>query len=140
MRKALIAGVAYFAVVFTLGFLLGTVRVLVAAPRLGELGAVLLELPVMLTASWLICGVLMVRLGVDGRPGSRTVMSVTVLILLLIAEPVGAMLLFGRTPGQILESWRTPVAILGLASQIAFVLFPLFRRRSAPHQPRSPRP
>lgn len=140
MRKALIAGVVYFAAVFSLGFLLGTVRVLVAAPRLGELGAVLLELPVMLTASWLICGVLMARFGVDARPSARGLMSVTALVLLLIAEPVGAMLLFGRTPGELLESYRTPVAIMGLASQIAFVLFPLFRPRSAPAKQRSQRP
>ena len=139
MRKALIAGVAYFAAVFTLGFLLGTVRVLVAAPRLGELGAVLLELPVMLTASWLICGVLMGRFEIGAR-GTRAVMSAVALVLLVIAEPVGAMLLFGRTPGDLFESYRTPVAILGLVSQIAFVLFPLFRPRSAPMQPRSPRP
>lgn len=139
MRKALIAGGLYFAAVFALGFLLGTLRVLVVAPRLGEMGAVLLELPIMLAASWLVCGALMARFEVGAR-GTRAVMSAVALILLLIAEPVGAMLLFGRTPGELLESYRTGVAVLGLVSQIAFVLFPLFRPRSAPTKPRSQRP
>ena len=139
MRKALIAGGLYFAAVFALGFLLGTLRILVAAPRLGETGAVLLELPVMLAASWLACGALMARFDVGAR-GTRAAMSVVALILLLIAEPLGALLLFGRTPGELLESYRSGVAILGLVSQIAFVLFPLFRPQSAPATPRSQRP
>lgn len=129
MRKPLIAGVAYFAVVFSLGFLMGVLRVLVMAPRLGESGALMLELPVMLTASWLACGWLMARFGVGPRLGERAAMSGMALVLLLIAEPAGAMILFGRTPGELLDSYRTVPALLGLVSQVAFVLFPLFRRR-----------
>lgn len=130
MRKALIAGAAYFAAVFSLGFLMGVLRVLVVAPRLGEGGALLLELPVMLAASWLACGGLMTRFAVGARPGERVVMSAAALVLLLIAEPVGAMVLFGRAPGELLDAYRTVPALLGLASQVAFVLFPLFRRRA----------
>jgi len=129
MRKAVFAGAAYFVAVFSLGFLLGVLRVLVVAPRLGVGGAVLLELPVMLTASWMICGAVITRLGVGPLPRDRIAMSVTALVLLLIAEPVGAMILFGRTPGELIDSYRTGPALLGLASQVAFVLFPLFRRR-----------
>ncbi len=54
--RAVLAGVLYFGLVFALGFILGTLRVLVLEPRLGSTGAVLLELPVMLAASWLLCG------------------------------------------------------------------------------------
>lgn len=128
MRKALIAGAAYFAAVFSLGFLMGVLRVLVVAPRLGESGALMLELPVMLAASWLLCGVLVTRFAVGDRPGDRAVMSATALILLLIAEPAGAMILFGRTPAELISAYRSVPALLGLASQVAFVLFPLFRR------------
>lgn len=130
MRKALIAGAIYFLAVFSLGFLMGVLRVLVVAPRLGESGALLLELPVMLAASWRVCGALMTRFGIGERPRDRAVMSGTALVLLLIAEPAGAMILFGRAPGELLDSYRTAPALLGLASQVAFVLFPLFRRRS----------
>jgi hypothetical protein len=49
------AVVAYFGIVYALGFALGTVRVLAVAPRIGELPAVLLEAPIMLAASWVTC-------------------------------------------------------------------------------------
>ena len=140
MRKALIAGAVYFAVVFALGFLMGVLRVLVMAPRLGEVGGLMLELPVMLTASWLACGWLMSRFGVGPRPGGRATMSGVALVLLLIAEPAGAMILFGRSPGDLLGTYRTPAALLGLASQVAFVLFPLFRRRPDSATPKRPPP
>lgn len=140
MRKALIVGVVYFAAVFALGFLMGVLRVLAAAPRLGELGALALELPVMLAASWLVCGWLMRRFNIGGRPGERWTMSAVALVLLLVAEPLGAMILFGRTPADLLASYRTTPALLGLASQVAFALFPLFRRRRVSTLPKRPRP
>jgi hypothetical protein len=49
------AGVLYAIIVFLIGFILGTIRVLLVVPRLGETTAVIIEAPVMLTASWLIC-------------------------------------------------------------------------------------
>lgn len=42
------AGLAYWAVVFALGFVLGTIRVLWLAPLVGLIPATALELPVML--------------------------------------------------------------------------------------------
>ena len=46
------AGATYAVSVFVVGFALGTLRVLVVAPRLGDTVAVTLEAPVMLLASW----------------------------------------------------------------------------------------
>jgi hypothetical protein len=54
-------------VVFFVGFILGTVRVLLIAPRLGETAAVLLETPVMLVASWFVCRWYVKRLGTARR-------------------------------------------------------------------------
>ena len=42
MRRAVPAGAVYFLLVFLAGFVLGTFRVLVVLPRIGELAAVLL--------------------------------------------------------------------------------------------------
>lgn len=44
LRRAAAAGIGYFGVVFAVGFVLGTARVMVVAPRLGETGAVAAEL------------------------------------------------------------------------------------------------
>ena len=52
MTQTIKAATAYFAIVFGIGFVLGTARVLVIIPRIGELAAVLLEVPVMLATSW----------------------------------------------------------------------------------------
>ncbi|TIX75996.1 MAG: hypothetical protein E5V21_21505, partial [Mesorhizobium sp.] len=54
--RAIRLGAVYFASVFAVGFALGTIRMLVLVPQLDELGAVAVELPVILTAAWIICG------------------------------------------------------------------------------------
>ena len=46
--SALKAGVAYFGAGFGFGFLLGTFRILVLLPAIGEIFAVLLEVPIIL--------------------------------------------------------------------------------------------
>lgn len=52
MKRIAAAALAYWAGGLALGFLLGPVRVLWVAPRLGEFAAVAAELPVMLAAGW----------------------------------------------------------------------------------------
>ena len=79
MRKAVVAGILYFAVVFAFAFAIGTVRVLLVAPRLGEALAVLLELPVVLAASWACCGALVTRLAVSPRSGDRMMMGLSLI-------------------------------------------------------------
>jgi len=76
MRTAIKAGLAYFAIVFTVAFLLGILRVFAVAPRLGETGAVLAEVPIILSASRLACGWLVRRLGASDR-GIRLAMGGT---------------------------------------------------------------
>src|SRR5260370_35001024 len=48
-------GAVYAIIVFLIGFILGTIRVLLLAPRLGETIAVIVEAPVILAASWFVC-------------------------------------------------------------------------------------
>jgi hypothetical protein len=76
MRTAIQAG-PYFAIVFSIGLLLGTVRVLVVVQRLAQTGAVLFELPMILVASWLACGWLLRRLGVASARRLRLAMGAT---------------------------------------------------------------
>lgn len=52
VRPILYFGLRYFALAFGTGFALGSVRVLLVVPRLGERWAELLEMPVMGLAVW----------------------------------------------------------------------------------------
>ncbi len=117
------AGLAYWAVVFALGFLLGTIRVLWLAPLVGLIPATALELPVMLGASWLASGWLLRRFAISNR-GAALAMGLLAFALLMLAECTLAVTLTGQSPAQWLAGLRQPHALLGLAGQIVFALMP----------------
>ncbi len=124
------AGLAYWAVVFALGFVLGTIRVLWLAPLVGVVPATLIELPVMLTASWLAAGWLVRRFAIM-RGSEALVMGGLAFGLLMAAECALAVGLMGQTPAQWLADLRQPHALLGLAGQLVFALIPWWRVRGA---------
>jgi hypothetical protein len=127
MPAALRAGAGYFAIVFVVGFVLGTIRALVVVPRFGEANAVLIELPVMLALSWIVCASLVRRFAVPPRFAARVVMGGTAFALLMIAEAGVSMFGFGRTLAEHLSIYRTAGVRLGLAAQVAFALFPVLQ-------------
>jgi hypothetical protein len=61
-------------VVFSIGFILGTIRVLLVAPRLSETTAVILEAPMMLAARWFVCRWCVGRLDVRRTVPARSLM------------------------------------------------------------------
>ena len=123
MPRTLVAAVAYVIPVFALGALLGTARVLVLAPGIGETRAVLLELPLMLAASWVVAGAVLRR-----WPGARPLgLGLAALALLLAAEMALGFALSGRPPAAwLVDQARLPGA-LGLAGQVMFGLIPWAR-------------
>ena len=123
--KAARAGVAYFALAFTAGFVLGTFRVLVLAPRLGATGAVLLELPVMLAVSFLAARWSVRRFAVPDRAGPRLAMGGLAFALLILAETLLGLALFGRTLAGQVATYAEPEGYLGLSAQVLFALMPL---------------
>jgi hypothetical protein len=127
MRRSLLPGVLYFLVVFAAGFVLGTVRALLAAPRLGELAAVVLELPLMLAIAWVASRTLIRRFAVPPATAPRLAMGGLALALLLLAEAALAILGFGRSPTEHFATYHAPPGLLGLAGQIAFGLLPLLQ-------------
>ncbi|MBU4527911.1 MAG: hypothetical protein KUA43_12895 [Hoeflea sp.] len=129
MLTALKAALSYFGVVFALGFVLGTIRTLVILPLTGELAAVALELPLMIAASWIVCGWALRRFKVSTDTGSRTAMSLAALILLMGAELLVSLLVAGRSPAEHLMLYRTAPVLLGLCGQLAYAAFPLIRLR-----------
>ncbi|MBI3677552.1 MAG: hypothetical protein HY243_13150 [Proteobacteria bacterium] len=130
MPAAARAGVAYFAIVFALGFALGTLRVTVLIPRLGELGGVSIELPVMIAASFAICGALIKRFTVSAAYEARLVMGVVAFALLMIAEFAVSTFIFQRGANEFVANLTTLAGALGLAGQILFALMPLLRKAS----------
>lgn len=123
-RRAAEAGVAYFGLVFAAGFLLGTLRVLVLTPNIGETVAVAFELPVMLAVSWFGCRWLVARFGVAAVLTPRLVMGGVAFSILVLAEVAVSKLAFGRSLSDHLAQYGEPSTMLGLAGQIAFAAFP----------------
>lgn len=127
MLRGVKAGIVYFAIVFAAGFLLGTLRVLVIAPRVGEQFAVLIELPLMLAVSWLACGWIVGHFSVPAALAPRLLMGGVAFLVLMAAEIGVSVLAFGRTVGQHLEAYQAAASQMGLLAQIAFALFPVIR-------------
>jgi hypothetical protein len=122
------AGLAYFGVVFAIGFALGVLRVFFMTPRLGEVVAVLFELPVMVALSWLACRWLITHLDVSPKVTARLIMGGLAFAILMAAEFAISTFAFGRSFSDHLDHYRELPALLGLAGQIAFALFPMIQR------------
>jgi hypothetical protein len=123
--KAIGAGALYFALIFALGFVLGTVRVLWLAPLVGETLAVLAEQPIMLTASWFAASWL-VRRNDLAAVSDRAIMGGIAMVLLFVAEIALGLSLFDQTPGQSLTKALVLPGLIGLIGQIMFGLMPLW--------------
>jgi hypothetical protein len=118
------AGLAYFVVGFGFGFLLGTFRMLVVVPAVGEIPAVMLEMPIMLAISWFSSRRLIGWLRVPDRLAPRLVMGGLAFALLMLAEVGLSTLGFGRTLAEHLASYRQVASILGVLGQLAYASFP----------------
>jgi hypothetical protein len=131
--SAVTAGIAYFAIVFGAGFVFGGVRVLYLLPAFGPVAALFIELPVMLLISWIACAVLVDRLSVASTLSARLAMGGVAFALLMAAELLVSVFLFGRSVDDHLRAYATWSAKLGLAAQLAFGVFPVLQmRRSVP--------
>ena len=121
------AATAYFGIVFGLGFVLGTARVLLVAPALGDLAATLVELPLMIGASWIACGWVLRRWPVPGRWSPRLALGALAFALLIGAEVLLGRVGFGRDLAGQVAAMSSPAGITGLLGQIVFALLPLVR-------------
>lgn len=136
MPRVLAAASSYFAKIFALGFALGVVRTLWLAPALGATTAVLVELPVMLGASWLVAQRL-----ISAPPAMAQAKALRVGALAFAMLMAAEALLAVTLGSQSLAHWsadliRTP-GWIGLAGQIVFGLMPwlaaMRRLRSLEH-------
>ena len=116
------AGAAYWALIFALGFVLGTVRTLWGAAALGEGNFILVEVPVMLAASWLAARWLVARFGIASR-GAAMGMGALAFVLLMVAEMALTAALGGNVARWIAGLFAPP-GLYGFLGQIAFGLMP----------------
>jgi hypothetical protein len=129
MTRPLVAGTVYFLLLFALGFVLGTLRVLVVAPRLGEVWATLMEVPVMLLAAYAICGWAMRYWQVPPAIPVRLGIALWFMMLLLVFETILGVTLFERSLAELAATLTSPAGLLGLAAQGVAALFPLILER-----------
>ena len=127
MGSALRAGVVYFVVVFAAGFVLGVLRTLFVAPRIGVLAAVAVELPIVLAVAWWVSARLQRGSSLTSRDAA--LMGGTAFALLMLAEASLSIALFGRTIAEHLSLYADADHQLGLAGQIAFALIPMVQVR-----------
>ena len=127
------AGLAYAIIVFVIGFALGTIRVLLLAPRLGATLAVLLETPLILGASWWVSSACIARCDVSRTVAARLIMGLAAFAVLIAAEVTLAVFLFGMSVSEYLASLALMPGAIGLAAQIAFAAFPLVQLGRARH-------
>ena len=120
------AGALYAIIVFLIGFILGTIRVLLVAPRLGETTAVILEAPMMLAASWFVCRWCVDRLDVTRTVPARSLMGLVAFLVLMSAE-VELGIVLDRSIVDQLAMYKSPSGAIGLAAQVIFAIFPVLQ-------------
>lgn len=129
--RAIGAGAAYAAMVFAFAFITGAIRTIVTSqmPIISPLVAVLIELPIILFFAWQVCGSIMRWMKVSPDASIRSLTCATALIVMLGAEYALSGLVLGRSLPDFLATYAQPEALVGLAGQIVFATFPLFRWR-----------
>jgi hypothetical protein len=108
-----------------LGFVLGTIRVLFVAPRIGVLDATLMEVPLMLIAAFFICRWAVGRWHVPPGLATRGAMALWFLVLLALFETLVGVALFGRTLAGTWSGLATLAGLIGLTAQAVAALLPL---------------
>ena len=124
MKRALLAASVFFLALFSLGFALGTIRVLFIAPRFGPLAATAAEVPIMLIAAFWACRWSIRHWRVPSAITTRLAMALWFLVLLFVFETVLGAALFGRTMTEQWSALATPAGLIGLAAQVIAALLP----------------
>ena len=112
----------YFAIVFGVGFVLGTIRTIWLVPRVGARAAELFEMPLMLVVVVVTARVVVRSQSIASTKSARLAVGCIGLILMLAAEFGFVLRLRGISIGQYLAS-RDPVA--GTRYYLMLVVFAL---------------
>lgn len=118
--QALVPGILYFLLVFGAGFVLGTVRVLLIVPQVGDRIAELLEMPLMLIVTVLAARWITQRFPEPRHHTARLAIGGIALGLMLAGELAVGIGLRGMTAAEVMLN-RDPVS--GTAYYASLLLF-----------------
>ena len=119
------AGVLYFAFVFAVGFVLGTIRTRWIVPRFGTRMAELMEMPIMLAVTIVAARWTVLRLSVPMVWSARLEMGCIALVLMLIAEFGFVLWIRGLS---IKEYFATRDPVSGAAYYLLLLVFAIMPR------------
>ena len=122
--RILNASAVYFISVFGVGFVLGTVRVLLIVPYIGVRWAELLEQPLMLLASFYFARMVVRHFG-PFAPAMRLAIGFIALAFLLASELGLAVFVQGLSLAQYVASRDAVTEVAYVLSLAAFALMPL---------------
>ncbi|MEO5937795.1 MAG: hypothetical protein ABIQ43_02160 [Sphingomonas sp.] len=126
MKRALIAATIFFLGLFAVGFVLGTIRVIFVAPRIGQLAATIAEIPVMLVAAFFTSRWSIRHWQVVRKGAVRWTMGIWFLILLAGFETVLGVTLFGRSIADQWVALAAPAGLIGLSGQLIAAFMSVF--------------
>jgi hypothetical protein len=121
------AGCVYACGVFAIGFVLGAIRVLLLAPRVGNVVAVSLEAPLMLAISWKMSRWSAGKHGLLIDTRKALLMGAIAFAVLMSMEFCTAILCFNRTVGEYFSSFLSAPGAIGFAAQLCFAGFPFLQ-------------
>ncbi len=138
IARTIKAGLAYFAVVFGAGFVLGVLRVSLLVPQFGARLAELAEMPVMFIVIVMAARGVTRRFAIPTSVAARLGMGVLALGLLIMAELVLAVALQDRSLADYLAS-RDPISgSVYLAMLVLFAAMPVLVGRAVMRRQRNP--
>ncbi|UTW04918.1 hypothetical protein KDX31_07945 [Amphritea atlantica] len=123
MKKILHYSSLYFVIVFTVGFVLGTIRVLLLVPYFGEHTAELLEMPLMLLACFFSARFVASIAGNRVVAWQMLAVGVLALLYLLVVELSIVIWLRDLSVSEYVES---KYSLAGLAYVVLLILYALF--------------
>lgn len=127
MKKTLLAGLAYFAIVLGAGFVLGMIRVPLLVPRIGERWAELAEMPIMAAVIFVAAGFILRRFPEIGTPVRSLAAGFLALALTISAELGLAVVLQSQTLAQFINSRDKVSGSVYLGLLLVFAVMPRLR-------------
>lgn len=122
----------YFLVIFIFGFVFGTIRVLWLTPKIGEIFAILLEVPIMICISYFIAGRIIANSEFPKIDINLLMMGEIAFVLLIASEFLLGIFGFGRSFEIIITNLISPAGMFGLFGQVIFGIIPFLRHKFSP--------